>query len=201
MRSIPSPCLAAITDRTLLSPNWTLAQAIAPAVTGGVNFVIFREDELPSSARLTLCAFARDGVRGRAPLVTSGSPEFTSDAGAEGIHLEDDSSITAARARVGPDCYVGVTIRRPEHARAAASGGADYGLAILDWSYPDRALKLLLSICSGISLPIIAGVDMRVESVADCMRAGAAGAAICSPVMEAYDRTAAAKSYWDALQG
>ena len=201
MPAIPAPCLAAITDRTLLSPNWTLAQAIAPAVTGGINFVIFREGELPLSARQNLWEFTRDGVRGRAPIITSDSPQFARDVGAEGVHLEGDASVHDARAIVGPDSYVGVTIRDPGHALSAASEGANYGLDVLDWSQPESALGLLRAICSGTSLSIIAGVDMPVDSVADCLRAGAAGVAVCTAAMSAYDRTAAAKSYWDALQG
>src|SRR5437879_5111112 len=66
MRKVPNPCLALFTERTALRPNVTLAQAVAPAVTGGVNLVVLREDDLPPNHRLTVAQFVRDGVRGRA---------------------------------------------------------------------------------------------------------------------------------------
>src|SRR5688572_15902704 len=140
MRSIPRPCLMLITDRTLLTPNLTLAQAVAPAVTGGVNLVVLRETDLPQGPRLTVARFVLDGIRGRTPMLTSGDPEFAMAAGADGVMVEDYSQAVAARARIGPDRILGVALSSAESIAEAESAEADFGLLNLDWADSENAL-------------------------------------------------------------
>ncbi len=195
----PTPCLAAITDRTLLSPNWTLAQAIAPAITGGVNLIILREAELPTAAYRTIFEFVRDGIKGRVPLVLFNRPDMA--AAADGLVLPGQADeIKQARAQIGKGKLLGGVIRGAEHVREISAAGADFGLAVLNWADPDHALDLLHTLCSTTDLPILAGIDPPLDVVRRCISAGGAGVAICSPVMSAYDRTAAARNYRLALQ-
>ncbi len=189
-----------MTDRRLLSPMWTLAQCVAPTVTGGVNLVVFCETDLPVSPRLTVARFVRDGVGGRAPYLLAGDPAFAMKAGAEGAHLEDEErSVAEARAQLGPNRLLGATVQTLDGAQRAEAEGADYLLVYLDWARPDEALSILRVYCEAVSIPVIAGLDMSVEQAAACRAAGAAGVAICAPGMAAYDRTAAARAYRAAL--
>lgn len=199
MPPLPSPCLMALTDRTRLSPNWTLAQAIAPAVTGGANFVLFREHDLPPTPRSSVFRFVKDGVGGRVPLVVVGSAEWARDVGADGVHLEGGANSAAeAREIFGPDHYVGVTVATLDEARAVGSE-SDYALIYVDWAEPDLARRTIERFASILSVPLIVGPNVPLERTAECINAGSAGIAITDGAMSAYDRTGAVRKYADLL--
>jgi thiamine-phosphate pyrophosphorylase len=189
---MPQPILAVLTDRTLLSPNWTLAQAIAPAITGGANLVILRESDLPDKPRLDVARFVRDGIRGRVPYLISGSPEFAALTEADGVLLESDSA-EHARNVLGARAIVGSILTSSE----ALEEDVDFALAVLDWSDPKRAIGIVEKLSQRTSL--VAGLDPPLESVAPCMAAGAAGIAVCEAAMSAYNRTQAVAAYREAL--
>ena len=191
--------LILLTDRTLLSPTWTLAQAVAPAVTGGIDLVVFRESDLPSGPRRTVARFVRDGVGGRVPFVTSGSPQFSRECGADGVHVES-ASVAEARAELGPDAWVGYTATTLDSGRQACEEGADYLLINVDWQSPDSALQALHAYAA-VGCPIIAGIDPPLERVAPCLAAGATGVALCRIPMSAYNRGEAVRAYVEGMRG
>jgi thiamine-phosphate pyrophosphorylase len=200
MPELPSPCLMLLTDRTQLTPNWTLAQAIAPAITGGVNLVVLRETDLPVGPRQTVARFVKDGIKGRVPYIIMGDPRLAMEAGADGVHLEGEGLTTAAaRAQIGSERLLGVTVQSLEETRQAQAEGADYLLMYLEWSQPDATLSILKQFSEGCNIPVIVGPDVPLEQAAACRAAGAAGIAITSPGMAAYDRTSAAESFREAL--
>lgn len=199
MPSLPKPTLLLLTDRTLLPPGMPLAQAVAPAVTGGVNLVILREHDLPAVPRLTLARFVQDGVRGRAPFLMTGPPDLVEKAGADGLHLEEESaSVAEVRVAIGPERLLGVTLHAPT-LRAEDVEGADYLLLLLDWKNPEASLAVLRECAGQYALPIIAGIDPPARHAPACLEAGATGVAICEPAMCAYNRTAAVQAYANAL--
>ena len=188
------PILAVVTDRTLLSPNWTLAQAIAPAITGGANLIILRESDLPDTPRLSVARFVRDGVRGQVPWITSGTPEFARVAQADGVLLESVSeSVAQAKDLLGEDAIVGVIASSRDAAARAAADGADFVLAVFDWVDADRVMQQVKSLAS--FAPVVVGLDPPLESVRCCIEAGAAGVAVCDAAMSAYNRTQALAAY------
>jgi thiamine-phosphate pyrophosphorylase len=209
MRKLPLPSLFLLTDRTLLTPNWTLAQTVAPCITGGATIIVFREDDVPDKSRLVVFDFVRDGVGGRVPIIVSGSPEFAIKAGADGLQIEQtiwsggseaaQSPISAAREVLGPDRIVGVAISSLESLDVAQSGGADYALIVPDWTNPKSAVGIIGRYLQAASIPIIVGLDMPVACASMGMDCGAAGVAICSVGMASYDRTSAVREYWAAL--
>src|SRR5436309_11772372 len=119
---LPDPCLLLLTDRTRLTPNWTLAQAVAPAITGGCNLVVMREADLPPGPRSTVARFVQDGVRGRVPFLTSGDPGFAMSVGADGVLLEGNGlDFEAARRAICQDRLLGVTITTRDEAEKAGA--------------------------------------------------------------------------------
>jgi thiamine-phosphate pyrophosphorylase len=185
-----------LTDRTKLTPNWTLAQAVAPAITGGCNAVVFRETDLPANHRLTVARFVRDGVKGRVPLVVADDPALASTVAAQGIHLAfAQANIQTIRESLPESALIGVSVRDRAEAESAASQGASYLLIEYEWSNPARVLEHFRALRDGIAVPFIIGADMPVEMARECLAAGAAGIAICAPAMSAYDRTAACRAY------
>jgi thiamine-phosphate diphosphorylase len=188
-----------LTDRRLLPPGMPLAQAVSPAVTGGVSLVVLRETDLPMTPRTTLAGFVRDGVRGRAPFLIGDDAKLARETGADGVHIDQPGgNVEDERSSIGPNRALGVRVTSLEECEAAG-GGADYLLVELDWAKPVRALETLSAFASRASVPLIAGTDMPVDQVGHAIRAGAAGIAICRPAMEAYDRAAACRTYREAL--
>lgn len=201
MTNLQIPCLMLLTDRTRLTPQWTLAQAIAPAITGGCTAVVFRETDIPANHRLTVARFVRDGVKGRVPLVVDDDPALASSIGARGIHLSSaQPDIRSIREAIGETCLIGVSVRDRAEAESAVAQGASYLLIEYDWASPDRVLAHFRTVSEGISVPFIIGTDMPADRAAECIAAGAAGIALCEPAMSAYDRTAACRAYADALR-
>jgi thiamine-phosphate pyrophosphorylase len=202
MPDLPTPCLMLLTDRTQLTPNWTLAQAIAPAITGGVNLVVLRETDLPSGPRQTVARFVKDGVKGRVPYVLMGDPRLAQEIGADGVHLEGENlAVAAVRAEIGNERLLGVTVQTLEEAQLAGEAGADYLLIYVEWSQSEAALNIVREFCGSSKIPVIVGPDVPLEQAGACRTAGAAGVAITSQGMAAYDRTSAAQSFSNALSG
>jgi thiamine monophosphate synthase len=201
MPELPIPCLMLLTDRTLLPPNWTLAQAVAPCVTGGVNLVALREADLPAGPRKTVARFVRDGIRGRCPLLLAEGALREMPDDADGVVLEEDAPVGETRAALGPERPLGVMVRTPEAAQAAE--GADFALVLFDWTGRDAAQRIIARIAdfrAATGLPLIAGLDAPVEHVRACVAAGASGIALCSVGMQSADRAAAMRAYREALR-
>jgi thiamine-phosphate pyrophosphorylase len=201
MSSLQLPCLMVVTDRTRLTPNWALAQAVAPAITGGANALLMREDDLPLRARLTVARFVADAIRHRARFLLSGPVSSVLSAGADGAHMEEDDAecLVAARQALGPHRLLGAYARDLASARDAEAAGADYLSLHLDWSRPAEAARVVKRFRAESALPLIAGIDPPLEMVGRCMDAGASGIAVCEPAMTSYDRTAALAAFARAL--
>lgn len=62
------------------------------------------------------------------PLLINDDPELAKRVGAAGVHLgQDDVSLVAARALLGPDAIIGITCHhRLDLAKTAKANGADY---------------------------------------------------------------------------
>ena len=129
--------LYAVTDRAWLGER-TLAACVEEALAGGATFVQLREKEAPR-AEVVLRA------RALAPLCrAAGVPFVVNDdvaaarlAGADGVHVgQDDAACADARAELGPDAIVGVSVQTVEQALAAQADGAE--MCIRDRSLDDH---------------------------------------------------------------
>jgi thiamine-phosphate pyrophosphorylase len=199
MPALPKPCLMVLTDRTLLTPNWTLAQAVAPAVTGGANVVLYREADLPSTPRTSVFRFLQDGVKARVPIIVQGDPEWAVRVGADGVHLEGAGHSPAeARAIVGSDRFVGVTVTSRTDANALGSD-VDYAFIHVDWTEPNQTMKLIETYWISSSVPLVVGPDVPLKHAAGCLTLGATGIAVTQAAMSAYDRTDALRRYAEVL--
>lgn len=97
-------------------------------IAGGVDILQLRakklsKREIESLAREMLPITRDAGV----PLVINDHHEVAAEVGSEGVHIgQDDGSVAAARAVVGPSCFVGKSTHSLEQAGAAQAEGADY---------------------------------------------------------------------------
>ncbi|MDW3204177.1 MAG: thiamine phosphate synthase [Alphaproteobacteria bacterium] len=104
------------------------APLVRDAVRGGVTLVQLRDKTsttggMVASARALKAALDGTGV----PLLINDRADVAVAAGADGVHLgRDDLSPADARAIVGSDRIVGVTVKNPSEARAVEPGIVDY---------------------------------------------------------------------------
>ena len=199
--------LYAVTDRAWLGER-TLAACVEEALAGGATFVQLREKEAPR-AEVVLRA------RALAPLCrAAGVPFVVNDdvaaarlAGADGVHVgQDDAACADARAQLGPDVIVGVSVQTVAQALAAQADGADYlgvGAVFGTPTKPDAAdvgADGLAAICAAVDIPVVAIGGLNERTVPALAGMGADGVAVVSAIFAADDIEAAARRLRAAVQ-
>jgi thiamine-phosphate pyrophosphorylase len=127
MRRRPLPLdLYLITDRRLAGPRG-VETVVEEAVRGGVTAVQLRDDqpaaELIAQARRLKAILAPQGV----PLIVNNRLDVALAAGADGAHVgQSDTPVAEARARLGPDAILGLSITDPAQLAGLDEEAVDY---------------------------------------------------------------------------
>lgn len=203
MRRLFDPFLYLVTDRGLAGSRG-VADVVQRAIDGGVTLVQLREKSLPyatlvKEARVLVEICHTRGV----PLIVNDSIDVALDAGADGVHLgQSDESPAAARARLGPDAIVGLSVENLEQARTAAELDVDYLAASPVFATPTKAdtapplgLEGLRAIRKLCDKPLVAIGGINVSNAASVLRAGADGIAVVSAIMAAADPRETAREF------
>ncbi|HWP02415.1 MAG TPA: thiamine phosphate synthase [Gemmatimonadaceae bacterium] len=177
------------------------------AVEGGVRLVQLRCKgggraylELAEKLRRRL---ERLGV----PLIVNDRADVALASRAAGVHVgQDDLPAEAARALLGNEAVVGLSITKTEEARSAPCDVIDYagvGPIFETPSKPDAApamgLDALAESCRLLRVPAVAIGGITVDRVTDVLRAGASGVAVISAICSAPDPGRAASELVDAV--
>lgn len=128
-------------------------------------------------------------------------------ANAHGVHLGDDDLPPAeARALLGPERIVGVTVRGAEAARQAAGAGADYvGLGPVFATATKQVdaavlgVETLAAAVRACPLPVVAISGISLANIDTVAAAGAHGAAVISDLLNAADIPARARALAEAF--
>jgi thiamine-phosphate pyrophosphorylase len=200
------PTLYLVTDPELASGR-ALVDVVAAAVRGGVTLVQLR-DKRAGGRDLLDAARALKAVLDpmRVPLIVNDRADVAHAAGV-GCHVgQSDLPAVAARAIVGPDAIVGVSLDDPDQAAgidrdlvdyvaygpfAATATKADAGRAV----GPDG----LAMVAKQTLLPLVAIGGIAADNAADAVRAGADGIAVISAIMAADDPEAASRALRAAI--
>jgi len=169
------------------------------ALRGGVDIVQLRDKELTDDALVAAAApFRRACERHGALFVLNDRPELVEACGADGVHVgQTDASVAIARAAVGDDRIVGLSIETEEELDAIA--GADYlGVGAI-FATPTKTeaaaagLSLVRAAAQRVRIPwfAIGGIDL--DTAAEVVAAGAPGIAVVRAVRDADDPEAAAR--------
>lgn len=172
--------LYAITDSQLLGDGRLLPYARA-ALQGGARLLQYRDKSANASQRLRDAEALRElCTRHDAQLIINDDAELAARIGA-GVHLgQQDGSLAAARALLGPHAVIGATCHaRLELATQAVAEGASYvafGRFFQSQTKPGDVLatpQLLARARAQIALPIavIGGIDL--ENAAGLVEHGA----------------------------
>lgn len=190
---LPRPPLLIVTNRQLArQPLFVIAGA---AFAAGCRWLSLREknlaeDEQVPLARSLLVMARRHGAR----LTVHGEATVAKLAGADGVHLSAGSDPTAARAQLGADALIGVSIHTVTEAEAIDPAVVDYALAGPAFETaskpgygPQIGREGLSAIALACRVPVLAIGGINTVRVADVMAAGCAGVGVMGSVMRAAD--------------
>jgi len=190
-----------VTDRGLAGDR-PLEEVVLAAVEGGAGVVQLREKELATRA------FVESARRLKALLEPRGIPLIVNDrvdvalaAGADGVHLgQEDMAYPDARALLGPDAIIGLSVETPEDVREAEGFDVDYLGVSPIFPTPTKSdtkgawgLDGLAEVRRMSRHRLVAIGGLNATNAADAIRAGADAVAVVSAICAAADPRRAAK--------
>ena len=192
--------LYAVTDRRWLGEK-TLYAAVEECLKGGATFVQLREKELDRTRFLAEAAALKALVRKYGvPFVINDDVEIALACGADGVHVgQEDMESGAARAALGRDKILGVSVHSVEEALKAQACGADYlgAGAVFSTGTKENASCLscetLKAICDAVSIPVVAIGGINGENIARLRGTGIGGVAVVSALFAQKDIEDAAR--------
>lgn len=181
-----------------------LVETVVAAVRGGVTVVQLRDKhasdgEMIDQARRLKAALAGSGV----PLIINDRLAVALESGADGLHIgQDDGEVAAARAELGDQALLGLSVQTLEQLARLDAERLDYlglGPVFATPSKHDHAEPLgftgLASLVAASPLPAVAIGGLKAEHAASVRQAGARGLAVISAICGRPDPEAAARAF------
>jgi thiamine-phosphate pyrophosphorylase len=201
------PRLYLVTDPDL-GGNRRLVDVVAAAIHGGVTLVQMRDKKAEGRALLEQAQALKAlldplGV----PLLINDRIDIALAAGAAGCHVgQTDLPADEARALLGPDAILGVSIDAVEQARAADPEYLDYvafGPFAATATKGDAGAPIgaagLAAVRELTALPLVAIGGVNEANLGDAIRAGADGIAVVAAIMAATDPAATSRRLRNAV--
>ena len=188
-----------------------LQAIVTAALEGGVSAVQLRDKgvyspEERAEAGRALRDLSREfGV----PFLVNDDPQLARRMDADGVHVgRDDPSPRIARAVLGPQAMIGVTVYgKPGEESAAAEAGADYVAVGPFFPSPTKPeepvlpMRVLDAVVHRSPLPVFAIGGVTAKNAALLARHRVAGVAVVSAIMEAPDPRRVAEAIRRAFFG
>ena len=201
---LPDPPLLLITDRK--QARLPLADILGAAFAAGCRWASVREKDLPVADQIALAqSLLPIARRFGARLTLHGDAAAAHGADVDGVHLAAGGDAAAARAMLGPEALIGLSVHTP--AEAASASSADYvvaGPAYETASKPGYGPALNASGISAIakrsSVPVIAVGGIAATNLFEIIQAGVAGIAVMGGIMRAADPGADMRELLGALR-
>lgn len=176
------------------------------ALRGGADAIQLRAPEVPEGALAELAGeLAATCAQARVLFVVNDRVDVAVAAGAAGAHVGQGDDPATARARLGDERVLGVSVSTPAQARTARAAGADY-LGVTVWetdTKPDAqpvGLAGLAAVARSTDLPVVAIGGIHTGNAARALAAGAAGVAVVSAVGAAPDPEEATRRLVDIVR-
>ena len=197
--------LLVITDRQ--QARRPLPEIVEAVLHGGGRWISLRERDLPDPERSALVERLLPLVRRYDALLTLHGNAHTGKRGdIDGVHLSSKGNASAARALVGPNRLVGMSVHSVAGAAAIDARMVDYVIAgpfhetLSKPGYgPALGQAGLAAIVRVSPVPVVALGGIEVGNVADAVDAGAAGIAVMGGVMRADDPAEEVRGLLEAL--
>lgn len=192
--------LYGITDRA-----WTgrqsLSEQVEEALKAGMTMLQIREKDMaPLNFRQEIIKLKVLTRQYHVPLIVNDEVEAALFCGADGVHVgQGDMGVAKARALLGPDKILGVTVKTPEQAIAAQAQGADYlgaGAVFKSATKKDAVsmdFNTLKAICDAVTIPVTAIGGITLDNMARLKGSGVHGVAVISAIFAQKNITEAVK--------
>jgi thiamine-phosphate pyrophosphorylase len=188
------PRLHVVTDDDVVESHGFLERARAAIEAGGARLALHLRHRTDDARLYGLAeTLGQVAAAAGATFLVNRRADIAHAAGAAGVHLGRGAiSAHAARAVLGPEAWIGVSIHRAEEA-PQARGPADYavfGPVFATDKHPGErpaGPRELERTARRTRLPVLAIGGVRADRVAACLRAGAHGVAVVSAVWAAAD--------------
>ncbi len=196
----------AVTDSAWLRSR-ALEDCVAQAIEGGATFVQLREKNMSHEDIVALAKRIAPICRLKGvPFVIDDDVAAASEAGADGVHVgQEDMACASARAMLGEDAIVGVSVQTLEQALKAQADGADYlgvGAMFGTVTKTDAHLvskETLATICAAVDIPVVIIGGIKAENVGEFAGTGFDGAAVVSAIFAADDIVSATRELAKAV--
>lgn len=199
-----------VTD-SVMAGSRSLADVVAPAVAAGVTCVQLREkaasdEEVVALGRQLVEVLAGTGV----PLLIDDRVHLVHPIGADGVHIgQEDTPPTAARAALGPEAIIGLSVHdaaQVDAANALPPATLDYiGLGPV-WATgtkeghaPPIGPEGLADLRRRSHHPAVAIGGVKAHTLAELAGSGVEGVAVVSAICAAADVPAATRELREAL--
>jgi len=200
-RSRPDYAVYLVTDSGLCAERG-VAETVRLAVAGGATVVQVREKTAPTEDFIALARAVKAVLAGtKVPLIINDNLDVALAVGADGVHVgQSDTPAQEARAALGPEAIVGLSVETMDQAREAENLPVDYlGVSpVFDTptktdTAPAWGLDGLTKLRRSTRLPLIGIGGIGADNAADVIRAGADGVAVVSAICAAIDPAEAAR--------
>jgi len=197
-------CLAFPWLMLVTEPQDDLPGTVERAVSGGVNAVQWRDNVTPIQALRSQASAMRTAVPRPNALIVNSNLAFEDFPCADGLHIPERRT-SEPKLQAGQRILIGRSVHSVEGAKKAADEGADYivvGTIFASKSHPEvipQGLQLITRSAWVVDIPIIAIGGITPENLKDCIKSGASGVAVLSPIMRAAAPYQTAKAYRKAL--
>src|SRR5579871_1632794 len=194
---LPQPPLLLVTDRH--QARLPLVDVVARALAAGCRWVSMREKDLPHDDQVVLAGRLLSIARRHGAFLSAhGEASLAKACGADGLHLPSGSDPAAARALLGPQKLIGVSIHTVTEAEAIDPQAVDYAIAGPAFETaskpgygPEIGRKGLSAIAAAARVPILAIGGINAARAVEVLAAGPAGIAVMGSIMRATDPGAA----------
>lgn len=197
-----------VTDRRWLNGR-EFCQCVKHALENGVGFVQLREKNISREI------YKEDALRIKAmcseykvPFVINDDVEAALEFDVDGVHIgQEDKGVLKARAMLGDDKIIGVSVSTLQEAIQAEEEGADYlgvGAVFSTGSKDDAesvSLEGLAEICKNVNIPVVAIGGVNSKNASKVKSTGAHGIAVISAVFASSDVGEAARKLCKSWKG
>jgi thiamine-phosphate pyrophosphorylase len=205
--TLPNPPLLLVTDRR--QARRPLPEIVGAALSAGCRWISLREKDLPEDEQVPLARMLLPMIRRHsARLSIHGGAALARLAGVDGVHLPSGADAAAARAELGRQKLIGVSIHTVPEAEAIDPTVVDYALAgpafetVSKPGYgPEIGRKGLAEMARVARVPLLAIGGINTLRIAEVIAAGCSGVAVMGGVMRAADPDLEVGALVATLQG
>jgi len=178
------------------------------AVAGGATVIQVRHKRASTAERIALARSVKDALRDTSALVVMNDDiDAAIEADVDALHIgQRDVTPAVARARIGPQMILGLSVNSESAAHAVDPALVDYvgiGPVFATPTKPDHEQPIgfagLARIVAACSVPAVAIGGLKQQHVNDVLASGASGIAVVSAICGTPDPRLAAKELWERI--